>query len=109
MFQQFQYGRAEQEAQTARLQLDKALKAFDRTSNFKTKLVSFYRSTFRAIVLNYELLIRINKAQQNFRLLQKYEYHLAKSLNNWLKECPDDIDALTERERLVYIFPNIKT
>ena len=108
MFQQFQYGRAEQEAQTARLQLDKALKAFVKANNLKTRLVSFYRSTFRAIALNYELLIRINKAQQNFGLLPKHEDNLAKSLNNWLKECPNDIDALTERERLVYIFPNIK-
>ena len=116
MYQQIQYGRAEQGVRTAKLRLDKALRIFSKNDYLKTEMLSFYRNTFRATILNIELDILIKEAQQDSRFLHSDLRRidrelrvLAQLLDRWLNECPDDPDAYTERQRLIQMFPTIRT
>ena len=106
LYQQVQYGRAEQEASKAEAHLKDAL--LD-PEEFEHGPYRFRGQVCRTIVLNYERLARISEAQQKDDQRHRSLKMLSQSLNNWEKEHPDDADAASEKERLLYRFPDLRS
>ena len=104
LLQQAQYGRAEQEARKAETHLKAALTDLEHVG------IGQYQShsrVWRAIVINYERLALISQAQRERRAEEHFLRLLAHSLTRWDNEHPGGPNTASERERLVYKFPNL--
>ena len=104
LYQQAQYGRAEQEANKAEVHLKAALLDLDEVENGKFIL---HNRIHRAMVINYERLVLIRKSQQDLGGEGHFLRLLARSLNRWINEHPGDVYASSEMQRLVHVFPSL--
>ena len=104
LYQQAQYGRAEQEALKAEGHLKNALLDMDKIRDGQYQL---HGRVYRATVLNYELLARTSEAQQKDDQRHRSVRLLSQALMNWEKEHPRDPNTSSERERLLYRFPDL--
>ena len=102
--QQAQYGRAEQEALKAEAHLKIGLLDLEVIGQGDYQSQS---RVHRAIVINYERLVRISQSQQDRGGEGHFIRLLANSLNRWSNEHPADPDSSSERQRLFYWFPNL--
>ena len=105
LYQQAQYGRAEQEATSAQSHLSNALLDPDVVVHGRYQ---FQRRVHRAAVINYEHLVRICRSQQDKGRENHFLRLLARSLNRWRNEHPDDNYASSERQRLINWFPHLE-
>ena len=106
LYQQVQYGRAIQEASTAEAHLRTALLDPDEVGYGKYQ---FQRRVHRATVINYEHLVRLYETQQDRGRENHFLRLLARSLDRWRNEHPDDSYALSERQRLINWFPLLES
>ena len=104
LYQQAQYGRAEQEARRAEMHLRNALIDLDEVANGQYQ---FHSRVHRAIVINYEHLVRVSQAQQESGNERHFLRLLDRSLKRWVNEHPHDPNSSSEQQRLVYWFPTL--
>ena len=104
LYQQAQFSRAEQEANKAEAHLKNALLDLDRVGQGQYQ---FHSAVHRAVVINYERLVRIRQFQQDGGGERHYLRMLSQSLRRWANEHPNDPNASSERQRLVYWFPSL--
>lgn len=104
LLQQAQYSRAEQEALKAEAHLKTGLLDLEVVGEGEYHSQS---RVHRAMVINYEYLVRISQSQQDGGGEAHFIRLLAGSLDRWSNEHPNDPDSASERQRLVYRFPNI--
>ncbi len=105
LYQQVQYDRAIQEARKAETHLKDALSD---PEEFEHGPYQSRSQVCRAIVLNYERLARISEAHQEADQRHRSLKMLSQSLISWGKEHPHDADAASEKERLLYRFPDLR-
>ena len=105
LYQQTQFGRAEQEARNAEGHLKDALLQADGTGALNEMSI---RRTHRAIALNYERLVRISQFQQASGKEEHFLRMLASSLERWSTDYPDDPNTRSERLRLYYWFSGLE-
>ena len=106
LYQQAQYSRAEQEAKTADVHLRKALLDIEEVGQGQYQ---FHSSVNRAIVINYEHLVRISQYQQDVGSERRYLRLLALALGRWAGEHPSDLNTSSEQQRLLYWFPSLRS
>lgn len=104
LLQQAQYGRAEQEADKAESHLKNAFVELD---DLKQGDYQFQSKAHRAMVINYEHRVRIRQRQQDGRGESLFLRLMARALDRWRNEHPDDSYASSERQRLLYWFPSL--
>ncbi len=104
LYQQAQYSRAEQEAKKAEVHLKNALLDIDDVGQGQYQ---FHSSIYRAMVINYEYLVRISQNQQDSGGERYFLRLLDSSLRRWANEHPGDPNASSEKQRLVYRFPSL--
>ena len=106
LYQQAQYSRAEQEACKAEIHLRNAIADLD---GIEPGQYQFHSRVHRAIVINYEHLVRISQYQQNPGEERHFLRLLSRSLIRWGNEHPSDAYASSERQRLLYWFPDLSS
>ena len=104
LYQQAQYNRAEQEAHKAEGHLKNALINLD---DVEQGQYQFHSRVHRATVINYEHLVRISQFQQDNGAENHFLRLLARSLQHWENEHPNDSDVSSEKGRLLHWFPNL--
>ncbi|MYC33778.1 MAG: hypothetical protein F4X64_11460 [Chloroflexi bacterium] len=102
--QQTLYPRADQEARQAEEHLKNALLSVEEIEQGDYKYQS---RTHRAMAINYERLIRINRRMSEHGTVEHFTRLLANCLNRWLSEHPSDPDALSERDYLLAQHPDL--
>ena len=104
LFKQAQYSRAEQEVDKAESHLKSAFWELD---DLKQGGYQFQSKVHRAMVINYEHRVRICQRQQDSRGENRFLRLMARALDRWRNEHPDDSYASSERQRLLYWFPSL--
>ena len=104
LFQQAQYSRAEQEAEEAEGHLKNAFLEMDALEQGDYQ---FQSKVHRAMVINYECLVRIRQRQGSSGGESHFLRLMARSLDRWRNEHPDDNHASSERQRLLHWFPSL--
>ena len=104
LHQQAQYSRADQEARRAEAHLKNALVEIDdvEQGNFK-----FQSRAHRAMAINYDLLIEINRSLRERGAEVHFTRLLANCLNRWNGEHPGDMAAVSEKERSIRRYPEL--
>ena len=108
LYQQTQFGRAEQEARKAESHLKDAKDSLLQADGTGTRNEMAIRRTHLAIALNYEHLVRISQSQQDSGKEEHFLRMLANSLERWSTDCPDDPNTTSERQRLFYWFSGLE-
>ena len=104
LYQQAQTGRAREEAIRAESHLRDALLDI---VDVETGQYRFHSQVHRAMVINYEHMIRIAQYQRDPRGEDRSIRLLSAALRVWQKEHPDDPNTYSESQRLEYWFPTL--
>lgn len=105
LFRQAQFGRAEQEARNAETHLKKALLDLEDVGDGRYQ---FQSDVHRAIVINYEYLVRVRRSERDDGGAVHYLELLGNALQRWKNEHPGDPNASSEEQRLIYRFPTLQ-
>ena len=105
LYRQAQYSRAEQEARKAETHLKAALLDLEDVENGRYQ---FHSDVHRAIVINYEHLVRVSRSQGDDGATGPFIRLLRSALQRWKNEHPGDPNASSEEQRLVYWFPDLQ-
>ncbi len=105
LYGQAQYGRAEQEARKAETHLKAALLDLEDVENGRYQ---FHSDVHRAIVINYEHLVRVRRSERDDGGAAHYIRVLGNALHQWKNEHPGDPNASSEEQRLIYWFPTLQ-
>ena len=104
LHQQTQYSRADHEARRAEAHLRNALMDID---DIEQGHFRFQGRDHRAMAINYELLIEINRALRERGAEFHFTRLLANCLNRWNRERPGDSAAISEKERSLRRYPEL--
>ena len=104
LYQQAHNSRADQEARLAEAHLKNAV--LD-VSDIEQGHYRFQSQAHRAMAINYERLIRINRSLGERGTELHFTRLLADCLNRWNREHPRDDVAATETDRLLQRFPDL--
>ena len=104
LYQQTLYPRADQEARAAEFHLKSALTDLD---NVETGQYQLHNRVHRAIVINYEQLARISRAQRDSSGETHFLRLIANSWKRWANEHPGDLFVESEKERLLDRLPDL--
>ena len=104
LYQQAHHGRADQEARLAEVHLKNARLDIDHVEQGYYGIQS---KAHRAMAINYERLIRINRSMNERGTEIHFTRLLSDCLNRWNREHPGDIAAGTETDRLLRRFPEL--
>lgn len=111
LHRQAQNSRAEQEGLRAEQHLKEIFNASRETSYVER---TYRQRAYRALTLTYELLVRVSLVQEASRSSSDLTRHtrrlaklLGKTISQWKKEYPDDLNIVSESERLVRQFGDI--
>ena len=104
LYQQTLYPRADQEARAAESHLKSALTDLD---NVETGQYQLHNRVHRAIVINYEQLARISRAQRDSSGETHFLRLIANSWKRWANEHPGDLFVESEKERLLDRLPDL--
>ena len=104
LYQQALYSRADQEARAAESHLKNALTDLD---NVDTGQYQLHNRVHRAIVINYEQLTWISRAQRDSSAESHFLRLIANSWNRWANEYPGDQSVESEKARLLDRLPDL--
>ena len=104
LHQQTQYSRADQEARRAEVHLNNALVDID---DIEQGYYRFQGKAHRAMAINYELLMQINRSLRERGPELHFTRLLADCLNRWNREHPGDTAAVSEKERSLRRYPEL--
>ena len=104
LHRQTQYPRADQEARQAEAHLKNALVDID---NVEQGNYRFQSKAHRAMAINYERLIIINRSLREEGTQLHFMRLLANCLNRWNREHPNDTEAASETGRLLGKFSQL--
>ena len=102
--QQTQYNRADQEARRAEAHLKNALVDID---DIEQGYYGRQSKDHRAMAINYDLLIRINRSLREHGAELHFTRLLADCLKRWNREHPSDTEAVSETERCLRWYPEL--
>ena len=105
LYQQALYSRAEQEARKAEGYLRDALLDLD---DVEPGQYQSHSRIHRASVINYEYLVKICHAQNDGGSERHFLRLLSTSLDRWANEHPGDPNASSEKQRLLWWFPDLR-
>ena len=104
LHQQTQYSCADQEARRAEAHLKNALVDID---DIEQGYYRFQGRYHRAMAINYELLIEINRSLRERGAELHFTRLLAECLNRWNREHPGDTAAVSEKEGSLRRYPEL--
>ena len=104
LHQQTQYSRADQEARRAEAHLKNALVDI---GDIEQGYYRFQGQAHRAMAINYERMIQINRSLRERGAELHFTRLLAGCLNRWNREHPGDTAAVSEKERSLRRYPEL--
>ena len=99
LYRQAQYGRSKQEASSAETHLKLALLDLEKLEGGQYEQHS---RVYRAMTINYEYLVLISQAQQDNESERRFKRLLASTMDVWCREHPQDLYAISERQRITH-------